>query len=178
MTSVDAVLPAHEVQSCAIRIGIVGAGFMSQGLTARIVGGTAGMRVVAISDRRPKIAVNTFRCAAMNDVILTDCQQTLDHAIRGSRPAATQDAKLLARSKHIDVLVDVAGSDDFAPQLVVEAFKHGKDVVLMNVEIDTAIHSILQTYAARYGLILMANEGDEPAAQLHLYRWLKGRGCL
>ena len=59
---------------------------------------------------------------------------------------------------------------------LLEAFKHGKDVVLMNAEIDATIGPILQTYAAKHGVILSACDGDEPGVQINLYRWVKGLG--
>jgi len=59
---------------------------------------------------------------------------------------------------------------------VLEAFKHGKDVVLMNAELDATIGPILQTYADQYGVILTGCEGDEPGVQMNLNRWVKGLG--
>ena len=49
-------------------------------------------------------------------------------------------------------------------------------VVLMNAEIDATIGPILQVYAAKYGAILSACDGDEPGVQMNLYRWVKGLG--
>ena len=83
---------------------------------------------------------------------------------------------LLARSPHIDVLVDVTGSVEFGAHVVLEAFRHGKDVVLMNAELDATIGPILQVYAEQHGVILSACEGDEPGVQMNLYRWVKGLG--
>ena len=54
--------------------------------------------------------------------------------------------------------------------------RHGKDVVLMNAEIDATIGPILQVYAERHGVILSACDGDEPGVQMNLYRWVKGLG--
>ena len=76
----------------------------------------------------------------------------------------------------VDVLVDVTGSVEFGAHVVLEAFKHGKDVVLMNAEIDATIGPILQVYAKKHGVILSACDGDEPGVQMNLYRWVKGLG--
>jgi predicted homoserine dehydrogenase-like protein len=59
-----------------------------------------------------------------------------------------------------------------------EAFEHGKDVVLMNAELDATIGPILQVYARKHGVILSACEGDEPGVQMNLYRWVKGMGLV
>ena len=76
------------------------------------------------------------------------------------------------------MLVDVTGSVEFGAHVVLEAFKHGKDVVLMNAEIDATIGPILQVYAKKYGVILSACDGDEPGVQMNLYRWVKGLGLI
>jgi len=47
---VDTALRAREEQGNPIRVAIVGAGFMSQGLTNQIAQSTPGMRIVADRD--------------------------------------------------------------------------------------------------------------------------------
>jgi predicted homoserine dehydrogenase-like protein len=173
---VDTALKARAEQGKPIRVAIVGAGFMCQGLTNMIVNSTPGMRVVAISNRRPQRAVDVFRYAGCDDVAVAETQRQLDDAILANRPVATEDGLLLARSPLVDVLVDVTGSVEFGAHVVLEAFKHGKDVVLMNAEIDATIGPILQVYAKKYGVILSACDGDEPGVQMNLYRWVKGLG--
>jgi predicted homoserine dehydrogenase-like protein len=66
---------------------------------------------------------------------------------------------LLAHSPHIDVLVDVTGSVEYGAHVVLEAFRHRKDVVLMNAELDATIGPILQTYADQHRVILTGCEG-------------------
>src|SRR6185437_15581390 len=177
MWILDTALKARADQNRPIRVGIVGAGFMCQGLTNQIVNSTPGMRVVAISNRRrPERAVAVFKYAGCEDVTLADTQLKFDNAAARAQPVATADGMLLARSDHIDVLVDVTGSVEFGAHVVLEAFKHGKDVVLMNAELDATIGPILQTYAQKHGVILTGCEGDEPGLQMNLYRWVKGLG--
>ena len=105
-------------------------------------------------------------------------QQQLDSGIEAGKAVAVEDGMLLARSPHIDVLVDVTGSVEFGARVVLEAFAHGKDVVLMNAELDGTIGPILQVYAYKHGVILTACEGDEPGVQMNLYRWVKGLGLI
>src|SRR5215510_11039962 len=178
MILVDTALKARAEQGKPIRVAIVGAGFMCQGLTNMIVNSTPGMRVVAISNRKPQRAVDVFHYSGCDDVALAETQRQLDDAILANRPVATEDGLLLARSPQIDVIVDATGSVEFGAHVVLEAFKHGKDVVLMNAEIDATIGPILQLYARKYGLILSACEGDEPGVQMNLYRWVKGLGLI
>ncbi len=61
------------------------------------------------------------------------------HAGRDRGPDAA-----LPRRSEIDVLVDVTGSVEFGAHVILEAFSHGKHVVLMNAEVDATIGPILQ----------------------------------
>ena len=176
MWIVDTELKARQDQNRPIRVGIIGAGFMCQGLTNQITHSTPGMRVAAISNCRVARAVDVFRFSGFESVAIAESQLQLDCAIERSQPVATEDAILIARSDLIDVLVDVTGSVEFGARVALEAFKNGKDVVVMNAELDATIGPILQTYADRAGVIFTACEGDEPGIQLNLYRWVKGLG--
>jgi predicted homoserine dehydrogenase-like protein len=178
MILVDTALQERQVKGCPIRVGISGAGFMTQGLVNQITNSTPGMRVVAVSNRKLDRAVNVFGYAGLDDVVVAETQSKFDDAIRANKPVATGDAMLLARSEFIDVLVEITGAVDFGAHVILEAFKHGKDVVLMNAEVDATIGPILQVYAKKYGVILSACDGDEPGVQMNLYRWVKGLGLI
>jgi predicted homoserine dehydrogenase-like protein len=178
MILVDTELRAREARGAPIRVAIVGAGFMSQGLANQIAHSVPGMRLVAISNRNIKRAIDVFRYCGNEDVVVAKTQGQLDDAIRANRPAVTEDALLMARSEFVDVLVDTTGSVEFGAHVILEAFKHRKDVVLMNAEIDATIGPILHVYARKYGVILSACDGDEPGVQMNLYRWVKGLGLI
>ena len=178
MLLVDTALRRREEEGRPIRVGIVGAGFMTQGLTNQIAHSTPGMQVVAISNRKPTRALDVFRYAGLENVRIAETLRALDDDIAAGRPAAAEDALLLARSEHVDVVVDATGSVEFGAHVAMEAFKHGKDVVLLNAEIDATIGPILQTYARKHGVILSACEGDEPGVQMNLVRWVRGLGLI
>jgi predicted homoserine dehydrogenase-like protein len=178
MILVDTALQAREACGTPIRVAIIGAGFMCQGLANQIAHSTPGMRLVAISNRKVKRAIDVFHYSDFEDVVVAERQSRFDDAIRANKPVATEDALLMARSEFVDVLVDTTGSVEFGARVVLEAFKHRKDVVLMNAEIDATIGPILQMYARKHGVILSACDGDEPGVQMNLVRWVKGLGLI
>jgi len=155
---------------------MIGAGFMGQGLTNQITNSVSGMRMVAVQNRHLEKALQVYRYSGLHEIIQATTQSQVEDAIRIGKPVVTEDALLLARSEQVDVLVDVTGSVEFGAHVVLEAFKHGKDVILMNAELDATIGPILQVYAKKYGVIMSACEGDEPGLQMNLYRWVKGLG--
>ena len=176
MIIVDTALEAREKEGRPIRVALIGAGFMSRGLANHIVNTTPGMRVVGVYNRHAQKAFDLCEYAGVKDVVSPNAQSEVDFAIRSGKVVATGDAFLLARSSEVDVLVDVTGSVEFGAQVAFEAFKHGKDVILLNAEIDATIGPILQTYAQKHGVILSACDGDEPGLQIDLFRWVKGLG--
>jgi len=176
MIILDKALQARAERGNPIKVAILGGGFMAQGLTNQIVNSVPGMDMVAIYSRKPQKAMHVLNYSGLKDPIEAITQTQLDDAIRDGKPVFTQDVMLLARSEHVNLIVDTTGSVEFGAHVLLEAFKHGKDVVLLNAELDATIGPILQTYADKYGVILSACDGDEPGLQMNLYRWVKGLG--
>jgi predicted homoserine dehydrogenase-like protein len=178
MIMVDRALAARAEAGRPIRVGMIGAGFMGQGLTNQIANSVPGMRMAAIYNRKPARAEAVYRYAGFEEVASVETVGALDAAIRAGVPAVAEDPFSICRSPEIDVVVDVTGSVEFGAHIILEAFRHGKSVVLMNAEVDATIGPILRVYARRYNQIVSACDGDEPGVQLNLYRWVKGLGLI
>jgi predicted homoserine dehydrogenase-like protein len=179
MILVDSALEQRATEGRPIRVAMIGAGFMAKGLSNQIVNSIKGMRLVGVYNRHLDKAIACYQYvnSDFNPVVATS-QRALDEALEAGKPVVTEDAMLLARSPHVDILVETTGSVEFGAHVVFEAFAHGKDVVLLNAEIDATIGPILQTYAAKHNVIMSACEGDEPGVQINLYRWVKGLGLI
>jgi len=178
MIIVDKALQAREAQGKYIRVGMIGAGFMGQGLTNQIMNSVPGMKMSAIYNRHPERAFHCYKYSGYEDVTSAGTQTMLDEAIRQNKQVIAEDPLTICRSPEIDVVVDVTGSVEFGAQIILEAFNFRKPVVLMNAEVDATLGPILQIYAHKSGVILSACEGDEPGAQVNLYRWVKGLGLI
>ncbi|MGE5048746.1 MAG: NAD(P)H-dependent oxidoreductase [Deltaproteobacteria bacterium] len=176
MIIVDRALKAREEQGKPIRVGMIGAGFMGQGLTNQIVHSVPGMRMSAIYNRKPERALGVYKYAGCEDVKLVSTQAALDERLRRGLPAVAEDPYTICRSPEIDVIVDVTGSVEFGARVILEAFEHQKPVVLMNAEVDATIGPILRVYGKKHGQILSACDGDEPGVEMNLVRWVKGLG--
>lgn len=176
MIIVDRALRARQEEGRPIRVGMVGAGFMGQGLTNQIENSVPGMRMAAIFNRHTARAVDVYTYAGHDGVPTTSSQSVFDDLVHRCQPVVAEDPFLLSRCPDIDVLVDVTGSVEFGAHVILDAFDHGKSVVLMNAEVDATIGPILRTYAERHGQILSACDGDEPGLQMNLVRWVQGLG--
>jgi predicted homoserine dehydrogenase-like protein len=158
-----------------IRVGMVGAGFMGQGLTNQIANSVPGMRMAAIYNRHPERALECFRYAGIEATAVGN-QGVFDTHVDGGVAVVAETPFLITRSPHVDIVVDVTGSVEFGAQVILDAFEHGKSVVLMNAEVDATIGPILRIYANKHGQILSACDGDEPGVQMNLVRWVRGLG--
>lgn len=178
MIIVDRALKAREDQGKPIRVGMIGAGFMARGLTNQIVNSVPGMRVASIYNRHPQKAFDAYRYAGIEEVVSAGNQASLDDAIQRNQAVVADEWMTICRSSEIDVIVDVTGSVEFGAKVILEAFQFGKNVVLMNAEVDATVGPILRVYAKKHGVILSACEGDEPGVQMNLVRWVKGLGLI
>lgn len=176
MIIVDRALKARQEQNQPIRVGMVGAGFMGQGLANQITNNVPGMRMAAIYNRRPERALDVYRYAGCEDVNTVSTQAALDEAVHRGLQAVPEDPYFICRCPEIDVVVDVTGSLEFSARVILDAVAHGKPVVLMNAEVDATIGPILRVYAKKHGQIVSACDGDEPGLQMNLVRWVTGLG--
>ena len=139
MIITDNLLEARERAGRPIRVGIIGAGFMAQGLVNTIVNSVAGMRVTAIYGRRLERAEQVYEYAGLGPTAVVSTQSEFEDAVAAGGPVITDDPALLCCSDQIDALVDVTGSVELGAHVALEAFRHGKHVILMNAELDATI---------------------------------------
>jgi len=177
MFIIDNALKAREASGKPIRVGMIGCGFMGRGLVNQILNSFVGMRLVAIYNRKVEKALQAYRDAGAQPIEVSS-QGGLEDAIRAGRPAVTADWKLLCQSEQIEILIDVTGAVEFGAHFVLEAFNHGKHVILMNAELDATVGPILQVYARKAGVILTACDGDQPGVEINLFRYVKGLGLI
>jgi predicted homoserine dehydrogenase-like protein len=176
---VDTALAEREAQGRPIRVAMVGAGFMARGIANQIISHVRGVRLVAVYARRIQQAASVF--AYVDPAIAPAAaasQKALDDHIAAGRPVITDDASLLCRSDYVDAIIDVTGAVELGAHVALDAIDHGKPLVLMNAELDATLGPILQVYARRRGVIVSACDGDQPAVQINLFRFVRGIGLI
>jgi predicted homoserine dehydrogenase-like protein len=173
---VDNALQAREEAGNPVRVGLIGAGFMGRGIVNQVVNYTPGMRLVAIANRTVENAVDCYRRAGVGAISEVSSVGQLDQAIAANEYAVTGDANLLCESENIDVLVESTGHVEFGAQITMKAIECRKHMVTMNAELDGTVGPILKVYADKAGVILTGCDGDQPAVQMNLYRFVKSIG--
>jgi predicted homoserine dehydrogenase-like protein len=177
MVIVDNALKEREKQGKPIRVGLVGAGFMSRGLARLITKSVPGMVVAAVSNRNILRARELCSFADIVDPAEVAGTHALEENVARGRTCITDDALLLTKAGNIDVLVELTGHVEFGAHVVMSAIENGKPVVLMNAELDATIGSVIQHYADKAGVMVTGSDGDQPGVEMNLYRFVKSIGA-
>jgi predicted homoserine dehydrogenase-like protein len=176
MILIDTALAKREQENNPIKVGLVGAGFMGRGILLQIAKSVPGMEVVALYNRTMDGAARAYTEAGIQDFKMVDDLRVLESRIALGRCSIVDDPFLICHAENIDVLVEVTGAVEFSSQVVLEALKNGKHVVLMNAELDSTIGPILKIYADQSGVIITNADGDQPGVEMNLFRFVKGLG--
>lgn len=169
-------LDAREDAGSPVRVGVIGAGRFGtmvicalaamRGMRPSVVGeidGARGMRALAHAGF-PRDAVARAGTVAEANAALA----------RGT-PVLTEDPQVLLESA-VDVVVEATGVPEVAVRHALEAFRHGKHVVMVSVEADVLVGSVLRRRADRAGVVYSAAYGDQPALIHELVAWASALG--
>jgi predicted homoserine dehydrogenase-like protein len=176
MMIVDTALRQRAEEGRPVRVAMVGAGFMGQGIANQILNSVPGMELVAICNRTVAKAEAAYRYAGADDIASVATEAELAAAMRARRPAVTDDPTLLCRADGIDAIIEVTGAVEYGAAVSLDALTQGKHLVLMNAEVFGTVGSILKHYADANGVIVTASDGDQPGVQMNLWRFVRSIG--
>jgi predicted homoserine dehydrogenase-like protein len=145
-----------------IKVGVIGAGQMGFGMIAQI-STIPGMSVTGISD------INLEAAQRAEDYYKS-------HTTKKGSIIVTNDFREVIQSSNVEVIVDATGVPEVGANISLEALIAKKHLVLLNVEVDITIGSIMHQQFKNAGLVYTGSAGDEPAATLELYEFAKTMG--
>jgi len=134
------------------------------------------MRLAGIANRTPSHAERALREARIEGWATVETAAQAEAAIGRGRTVLAADPAVLTRCGAIDIVVEVTGTVDFGASVALDAFAHGKPVVLVNAELDSLIGPILKTRADEAGVVLTHTDGDEPGVAMTLFRYCQTVG--
>ncbi len=172
----DTALQEREAKGQPIRVGMVGAGATGRAIALQLGTPVPGIRLVAIANRTPAHGERAFRESGVTEWGRPTSAREAEAAIARGLPVLTEDPSVLTSCDAIDVLVEVTGTVETAARVVLEAFDHGKHVVLVNAELDSLVGPILKGKADRAGVVVTHTDGDEPGVAMTLLRYLRSLG--
>jgi predicted homoserine dehydrogenase-like protein len=173
---IDTALLELEANDRPIRVGMVGAGATGRAIALQLATPASGIRLVAIANRTAEHGERAFREAGFAEwsraASSSDAQASIDRGV----PVVTDDSSVLTACDAIDLIVEVTGTVEAAARVTLDAFDHGKHVVLVNAELDSLIGPILKVKADRAGVVVTHTDGDEPGVAMTLLRYLRTLG--
>ena len=173
---VDTALREREANGQPIRVGMVGAGATGRAIALQLGTPVPGIRLVAIANRTPEHGERAFREAGVTEWSRATSAREAEASIARGIPVLTDDPSVLTACDAIDVIVEVTGTVEPAAHVVLDAFEHGKHVVLVNAELDSLLGPILKAKADQAGVVVTNTDGDEPGVAMTLFRYLRSLG--
>lgn len=149
---------------------------MARGVARQLGRSVPGLRLVAVSNRTPSKAHDILRAAGHADVRDVDEPDDLDRVVLEGGTGVARDPSVLCASGQVDVLIEATGAVEFGAHVLTSAIEHSKDVVSMNAELDATVGPILQLRAQEAGVLVTGADGDQPAVQVNLARFVRGLG--
>jgi len=171
--NLHALLLEREAAGRPVTVGLVGAGkfgtmFLSQ------VRRTRGMHLVGIADLSAERARKALASCGWDE------QQyqagSLGDAFKSGRTHITQDSAELIAFPDIEVIVEATGDPKAGIAHALKIIRHGKHVVMVNVEADVVAGPLLASKARAAGVIYSLAWGDQPALICEHVDWARACG--
>jgi predicted homoserine dehydrogenase-like protein len=175
MIIIDTALKARAKAGKPVVFGMYGAGFMAKGI-ANQMQYMQGIRIGAICNRTVAKGVEMLTGTGHTDVEVVTTVAQLDTVIARGGVGVTDNAELIAASTLIECLVEATGHVEYGARATLAAIEHKKHMVLMNAELDGTVGPILKTKADAAGVILTGSDGDQPAVEINLVRFVESIG--
>lgn len=174
--NVDTALRERETIGRPVRVGMIGAGATGRAIALQLGTPAPGIRLAAVANRTPAHGERALREAGITEWSRVGSAREAETEIARGRTVLTEDPMVLSACGAIDVLVEVTGTVEPALHVVLDAFDHGKHVVIVNAELDSLLGPILKAKADQAGVVITNTDGDEPGVAMTLYRYLRSLG--
>ncbi len=178
MIIVDTKLAERAQSQDPLRVGIFGAGAMSQGFVNQIVRFMPGMRVAAVCNRTVANAQQMLRACGVPDdqMAVAETPAAIDAIIESGKTAIVEDPITMTKAGRLEVGIEATGHVEYGAKITVAAIENGLPLVLMNAEMDSTIGPVLFDKARKAGVTLTGCDGDQPGVELNLYRFVESIG--
>jgi predicted homoserine dehydrogenase-like protein len=166
-----------EAQGAPIRVGVSGAGWIGSGFVAQVAH-VPGMVVNVLADADVAAARAAFEATGVPAAALVEANApgaAMD-ALRAGKRVVTGDYTLAAQLEAVDIVADVTPSPATGAETAYACIRHGKDMVMVNIEADVTVGRILKKLACEAGVLYTVSSGDEPGCLAELYDYVTALG--
>ena len=164
------LLLAREAAGKPLRVGLIGAGkfgsmYLSQALR------TPGIALVGVADLAPDRARQAMANVGWPAARL-EAGSFAKAAAAGS-VRITDDVESLIAAPEVEIVIDATGSPAAGIRHVLACCRHGKHVVMVNVEADALAGPLLARKAQEAGIVYSLAYGDQPALICEMVDWAR-----
>lgn len=177
MPGLNSRLRTLEAKGQPIRVAMTGAGWMGSGFVAAI-SIMPGMEVAVVVDDDMSAAREAFVAAgyATESVMVAQSVGQATDALRAGKRLVTGSQDLASQIEAVDIVVDVTPNPAIGARTAFSAIRHGKDVVMVNIEADVTVGRVLRHLAEKRGVMYTVSSGDEPGCIKELYDFVDALG--
>jgi predicted homoserine dehydrogenase-like protein len=167
------MLAAREAEKRPVRVVLVGAGKFGSMYLAQ-ARRTPGIHVLAVADLAPERARAAL--ARVGWAAERFAARSLDNAAAAGTTFVTDDAQAAIAHAATEVVIDATGHPAAGIAHVLACCRHGKHIVMVNVEADALAGPLLARKAAAAGIVYSLAYGDQPALICELVDWARTAG--
>ena len=156
-----------------LRVALIGAGKFGSMYLAQAKH-TPGIHVVAIADLAPDRAKASL--ARVGWPAERYAARSIAEAGRAGTTCVTDDTPSAIAAPEVEIVVDATGSPSAGIRHALACCRHGKHVVMVNVEADALAGPLLARRAREAGIVYSLAYGDQPALICELVDWCRAAG--
>ncbi|MBK6394719.1 MAG: Gfo/Idh/MocA family oxidoreductase, partial [Betaproteobacteria bacterium] len=156
-----------------LRVALIGAGKFGSMYLAQAKH-TPGIHLVAVADLAPDRAKASL--ARVGWPAERYAARTIAEAGRGGTTCVTDDTTAVIASPEVEIVIDATGSPAAGIRHALACCRHGKHVVMVNVEADALAGPLLARRAREAGIVYSLAYGDQPALICELVDWCRTAG--
>ncbi len=168
-----AMLSRRADEDRPLRVGLIGAGkFGSMYLSQ--VRRTPGMHLVAVADLSPQRAREALLRVGWEAARLG--ANGFAQAVRDGSTYLLDDPMALVAADEVQIVIDATGDPAAGIAHALACCRHGKHVVMVNVEADALAGPWLADRAREAGIVYSLAYGDQPALICEMVDWARTAG--
>ncbi len=167
------LLETRAAEARPVRVVLIGAGkfgsmYLSQARR------TPGIHILAIADLAPERARASL--ARVGWDAARYAAKSLDEAARSGGTFVSEGAAQAIAHPATELVIDCTGNPAVGIAHVLACCKHGKHIVMVNVEADALAGPLLAQRAREAGVVYSLAYGDQPALICELVDWARATG--
>jgi predicted homoserine dehydrogenase-like protein len=171
--NLHALLARRAAEGSPLRVALIGAGKFGAMFLAQ-ARRTPGIHVVAIVDLAPARARESL--ARVGWPAEQYAARSLAEARRGGGTFVTDDAAAAIAGDGVEIVIDATGNPAAGIRHALACCRHGKHIVMVNVEADCLAGPLLARRAREAGVVYSLAYGDQPALICELVDWARAAG--